>query len=175
MRMASEDCDSVLVIGGRSGSGKSSVAAEIHNQLSDAAVKHACIEGDNLDLAWPPPWEHGLAERNLAAMWQNYRELGYARLVYSNTVSVLHTRELIAALGMDIAMTAVLLTADDATVRARLSAREIGSGLEAHLRRSRARAQELDQHAARWVHRVATDDKPVSRIASEIITLTGWT
>ena len=30
-----------------------------------------------------------LAERNLATMWSNYRALGYRRLVYLNTASVL--------------------------------------------------------------------------------------
>jgi hypothetical protein len=38
-------------------------------QLSRAGIWHCLIEGDNLDMAYPPPWEHGLAERNLAAMW----------------------------------------------------------------------------------------------------------
>ncbi len=38
-----------LFLGGRSGSGKSSVAYEIHDQLSSSGVMHACIEGDNLD------------------------------------------------------------------------------------------------------------------------------
>jgi adenylylsulfate kinase-like enzyme len=65
-----------IFLGGRSGSGKSSVGYEMHAQLSAARVQHCLIEGDNLDQAYPPPWEHGLAERNLAAMWANYRALG---------------------------------------------------------------------------------------------------
>ena len=32
-------------------------------------------------------------------MWHNYQALGYRRLIYTNTVSVLHARELSAALG----------------------------------------------------------------------------
>ena len=46
----------VLLIGGRSGVGKTSLAAELHHQLSVRQVKHAVIEGDTLDLAYPPPW-----------------------------------------------------------------------------------------------------------------------
>ena len=49
-----------LLIGGRSGTGKSSVGNEIHTQLSAAGVQHCLIEGDNLDLAYPPPQRHGL-------------------------------------------------------------------------------------------------------------------
>jgi adenylylsulfate kinase-like enzyme len=72
-----------LFIGGRAGVGKSGVGAEIHARLSAADVRHCLIEGDNLDQAWPVPWEqgHDLAERNLAAMWTNYRALGYRRMI----------------------------------------------------------------------------------------------
>jgi hypothetical protein len=89
----------VLFIGGRSGVGKTSVAYELHSQLAAKDVRHCLIEGDNLDMAHPAPWVHGLAEKNLAAMWQNYRELGYRRLIYTNTVSVRLTQELATAMG----------------------------------------------------------------------------
>ena len=77
-----------LFIGGRAGVGKSSVGYEIHAQLSAARIQHCLIEGDNLDMAWPAPREHGLAEQNLAAMWASYRGLGYRRIIYTNTASV---------------------------------------------------------------------------------------
>ena len=120
---------SVLFLGGRSGVGKSSVAFEIHFRLAALGVRHGVIEGDNLDLAYPPPWEHNLAERNLTAMWANYRDLGYRRLVYTNTVSVRFTPDLARAMGDDPDVTAVLLTASDETARNRLARREIGSAL----------------------------------------------
>ena len=84
----------VLFIGGRSGVGKTTAALALHGLLTALDVRHAVIEGDNLDLAhpapWrhPVPWNHGLAARNLAAMWHNYRVLGYRRLIYTNTVAV---------------------------------------------------------------------------------------
>ncbi len=56
-------------------------------------TERPCIEGDDLDLAYRLPWEHGLTEKNLAAKWRSYRALGHRRLIYTNTVSVLHTRE----------------------------------------------------------------------------------
>jgi uridine kinase len=91
----------VLFIGGRSGVGKTSVALELHWRLAEQQVKHCVIEGDTLDQAYPPPWEHGLAEQNLSAIWNNYRALGYWRLIYTNTVSVLYTEALTAAMGDD--------------------------------------------------------------------------
>lgn len=72
----------VLFIGGRAGTGKTSVASALQELLSERQVKHAVLEGDALDLAYPPPWEHGLDARNLRAIWANYRALGYRRLIY---------------------------------------------------------------------------------------------
>ncbi len=163
-----------LFIGGRSGVGKSSVGHEIHTQLSVAGVRHCLVEGDNLDMAFPPPWEHGLAERNLAAMWANYRELDYRRMIYTNTVSVRFTHELTAAMGDNPRVVAVMLTASDVTARQRLAQREIGTALERHIERSDIAARELERLSPAWVHRVATDGRTVADIAAEVIALTGW-
>lgn len=165
----------VLFIGGRAGVGKSSVAAELHEHLYAARVKHAVIEGDNLDLAYPPPWEHGLAEKNLALMWANYRVLGYRRLIYTNTVSVLQTDVLAAAMGDDPLVRAVLLGASDETAAGRLGEREVGSWLGLNLIRSRARAAELAEKTPAWVWRIDTDGKDVPTVAGEILERLGWT
>jgi hypothetical protein len=172
--MRSDDRSEVLLLGGRSGVGKSSVGTEMHVQLSAAGVQHGLIEGDNLDLAYPPPWEHGLAERNLAAMWANYRALGYRRLIYTNTVSVRFAAALTTAMGDDPRVTAVLLTADDRTARQRLARREIGTALDLHVERSDRAARELEELSPAWVHRIATDGRPVADLATQIIDLTGW-
>jgi adenylylsulfate kinase-like enzyme len=44
-----------LFLGGRSGVGKSTVAAEVARILTAADVAHALIEGDALDQAHPEP------------------------------------------------------------------------------------------------------------------------
>jgi hypothetical protein len=172
--MTGGDRSAVLLLGGRSGVGKSSVAAEIHRQLSGLEVRHCLIEGDNLDLAYPPPWEHGLAERNLAAMWANYRALGYRRLVYTNTVSVRFAGDLTRAMGDDPQVTAVLLTASDGTARERLGRREIGLGFDLHVERSDRAARELDALTPAWVHRVPTDGRTVADVARTALALTDW-
>lgn len=169
------DQTEVLLIGGRSGVGKSSVALEIAAQLSAAKVQHAYIEGDNLDMAWPPPWSHQLAERNLAAMWTNYRTLGYRRLIYSNVVSVCESATLCAAMADDPRAIGVLLTSSDRVAAARLERREIGSELASHIERSRLRAAELDDRVPAWVQRVPTDGRSVTDIAAQIVAITGWT
>ncbi|MEV6276825.1 hypothetical protein [Nocardia sp. NPDC051832] len=103
----------VLFIGGRSGVGKSSVGYEVHAQLSAAGVRHCLIEGDFLDMAaYPPMDSRGLAERNLAAMWANYRALGCRRMIYINTASVVAdvVESLAAAMGDHPVAAGILLT-----------------------------------------------------------------
>lgn len=165
----------VLFIGGRSGVGKSSAALELHWRLAARRVKHAVIEGDNLDQAYPPPWEHNLDEKNLSAMWANYRALGYRRLIYTNTVSVLQTETLAAAMGDDPVVKAVLLQANDDTARLRLTGRESVTTLELHLTRSRERAAELEAKTPSWVWRINTDSRDVPTVASEILERLAWT
>ena len=168
----------VLFIGGRAGVGKTSVAAELHAQLAADRIRHCLIEGDNLDQAWPTPWERGLqlAELNLAAMWGTYQAAGYTRMIYTNTAAVRPAvlDNLLAALGGDPVVHAVLLTAADATVAARLDRREIGSALDAHLDRSQRMAPVLEQSAPDWVHRINTDGHTVTETAQSIKSHLGW-
>jgi hypothetical protein len=164
----------LLVIGGRSGVGKSSVAHALHALLRDGGVRHAVIEGDALDLAWPAPWEHRLSMRNLAAVWANYRALGYRRLVYTNTVSVLEADELAAAMGDEPRITGVLLTASDDVAAARLAGRESGDELAAHVERSARAAHRLSAATPAWMPRVATDGRDPAEVARAILALVPW-
>jgi hypothetical protein len=168
----------VLLIGGRSGVGKTTVGAEISAQLQAAGVAHCLIEGDNLDQAHPaPPGDPSrtkLTEANLAALWANYAALGYHRLIYTNTVSILEPDLIARAVGGSPRIVPVLLTAGDATARHRLGAREIGSQLDAHLRRSATMAAHLETAAPADVVRVPTDGRRVDEIAREVIIATDW-
>lgn len=169
---------SALLIGGRSGVGKSTVALAIHDLLSAADVAHAIIEGDNLDLAHPAPWttypEAELAERNLAAMWSNYRALGYLRVVYTNTAAPVTIPQLHAALGEDAEVAAVLLQGSDEAVRVRLTQRERGASLSAHLARSAAAAVRLEADAPASVVRIDTTGRTPEEVAIDVLRAAGW-
>lgn len=168
----------LLLIGGRSGVGKSTVAAEVHRQLSEHGVHHAWIEGDNLDMAFPVPWKRGykLAEANLAAMWSNYRAHGYTRLIYVNTASVVAPviNELTTAMGDHPEVIGVLLTSSDEIADQRLAQREVGGGLVYAMERSRDAARGLEADTPKGVTRLSTDGQSVTDLAAEIIQLTGW-
>jgi serine kinase of HPr protein (carbohydrate metabolism regulator) len=168
----------VLLIGGRSGVGKSSAALALHELLARRDVEHALIEGDDLDLAHPAPWRAHpsarLAERNLAAIWSNYRELGYRRLVFTNTVSVVRVGELVTAIGGEVSVTSVLLRCSDQNAAERLGRRERGESLRAHLERSVAAAAMLDAGVAPDVARLDTDGRTPEQIAEELARLAEW-
>ena len=167
-----------LLIGGRSGVGKSTVAWEVSAQLQDRSVAHCLIEGDFLDQAYPPPegdpTRRKLTEDNLAALWRNFAARGYRRLIYTNTVSILESDLIVRAMGGNPRITSVLLTSTDETARVRLSAREIGSQREAHIHRSRAMARRLDPEAPSLVVRVPTDGRDVISIARDVVAATRW-
>jgi hypothetical protein len=181
--VGSTGCEALL-IGGRSGVGKSTVAWEVSAQLQDCAqlrdgpVAHCLIEGDFLDQAYPPPegdpTRRKLTEDNLTALWRNFAALGYWRLIYTNTVSILESDLIVRAMGGNPRITAVLLTSTDETAGVRLSAREIGSQLDAHVHRSSAMARQLDKAAPSSVVRVPTDDRDVISIARDVVAATGW-
>ncbi|MFE0171036.1 hypothetical protein ACFWZ2_01865 [Streptomyces sp. NPDC059002] len=176
--MESAPCE-VLLIGGRSGVGKSSVGWEVAAQLRAADVGHALVEGDALDAVHPAPPDDpdrsGITRRNLAAIWATYRDLGCRRLIYTNTASVLGSEEGLFVDALDgPRVIRVLLTASDATVEDRLTARERGSELEQQLRRSAFMARHLDRHTAPDAQRVATDGRDVRDIAAEVVAVTGW-
>lgn len=168
----------LLVIGGRSGVGKSTVAAALHDLLADAAVRHVVVEGDSLDLAWPAPHrehpEARLAERNLAALWANTRALGHHRLVFTNTVSVLESARLAAAMGDDPTVTAVLLRAGDDVTHGRLDRRAAGHVRQADVDHSATTARRLDATAPDHVVRLDTDGSTPTEIAGRIGRLVGW-
>ncbi|MGB3437599.1 MAG: hypothetical protein WBA97_02505 [Actinophytocola sp.] len=165
----------VLLIGGRSGAGKTTVGWEVAARLRAATVPHAIIDGDFMGQVYPVPDDlPGLVERNLAAVWANYAALGCERLVYVNTLSVLPSAAGMfrRALGRRVRLVPVLLTASDATVATRLAQRELGSELTDGLAASAERNRVLTQLAD--VVRVATDGRSVVDIAREVVVASGW-
>ncbi|MFC9680406.1 hypothetical protein [Streptomyces sp. NPDC056948] len=172
---------SVLLIGGRAGVGKTTVAWEAAAQLRAADISHAIIEGDFMGQLYPPP-EHdphlsAITERNLKAIWTNYARLGCHRLIYTNTLSILPDTAptFHRALGPDVRITRVLLTATDTTTHQRLTGRELGSELDKELRNSARKARLLEERAPADTVRVRTDGRRIVDIARDVLTASGWT
>ncbi|GAA2385488.1 hypothetical protein GCM10010420_04990 [Streptomyces glaucosporus] len=167
-----------LLIAGRSGVGKSTVGWEVSALLRDAGTAHCLIEGDTLDQVHPAPpgdpHRSAITERNLAALWANYAALGHRRLIYTNTVSILEGGMFERTMGVPTRLVRILLTAGDATARARLAVRETGSQLDAHIRRGALMARRLEEQAPPDTVRVPTDGRSVTDIAREVLAAAGW-
>ncbi|WP_282696947.1 AAA family ATPase [Streptomyces sp. CC208A] len=174
------DQTEVLLIGGRAGVGKTTVAWEVSARLRAALVDHCVIEGDFMAQVHPAPdgdpQREKIAERNLTALWSNYADLGHRRLIYTQTVSVLAENEGMfrRAMGADVRIVRVVLTATDATARERLTGREQGSELEQELKSSARKARILDERAPADAVRVVTDGRSVVDIAREVVGAAGW-
>jgi hypothetical protein len=170
----------VLLIGGRAGVGKTTVGWEVSARLRGAAVSHAIIEGDFMGQVHPAPEgdpdRSMIVERNLTAVWANFEQLGYRRLIYTNTVSVLPGAAGMfeRAMGAGVRFVRVLLTSSDFTVGERLAGREVGSELQQELKGSAYKARLLDEQAAAGTVRVVTDGRGVVDIAREVVAATGW-
>ena len=117
-----------------------------------------------------------IVERNLTAVWANFAELDYRRLIYTNTLSVLPetTAMFERAMGADVRIIRVLLTASDITAGERLAGRELGSELEQGLTASSRKARLLDAQVSADTVRVATDGRRVVDIAREVVAASGW-
>lgn len=170
----------VLLIGGRAGVGKTTVGWEVSALLRSATVAHAIIDGDFIGQVHPAPegdpHRAEITESNLTAVWANYARRGYRRLIYTNTMCVLPeaTGMFERAMGSDVGIVRVLLTASDATARERLVGRELGSELEHELAGSTRKARILDERAPAETVRVPTGARSVTDIAREVVAATGW-
>ncbi len=89
-RMGADSPVPVLLITGPSGVGKTVVATEASELLDRARVAHALVDIDSLRWCYPrPPHDRfrvGLAMRNLAAVWANFRAAGATRLVLADVL-----------------------------------------------------------------------------------------
>lgn len=107
-------------------------------------------------------------------MWRNYRELGYRRLIYTNTVSVLEASKLAEAIGDSTKITTVLLEASDTVAEQRLSRREQGDSLLAHLQHSERAAQLLRTNAPATAIRINADRQTPVEVAQIVFDVLNW-
>lgn len=167
-----------MLLGGRAGVGKTPVAYEMSALLRAAGIAHCHIEGDALDAAYPKPQDDpdgsGLTERNLRHLAGEYRQLGYTRFIYVNTVSVIEPDLVCRAVGDVERIVQVLLQAEDTTVQERLASRERGTELSRHLARGPEMARLLAEEASPDGHRLDVTDTSVADAAARVLHLSGW-
>lgn len=181
----------ILLLGGASGTGKTTVGWELSAILEQRCVAHCVIDGDTLGHIFPaPPGDpsrSGIVERNLASVWSGFAEVGQTRLIYTNTVSVLEEEMIRRAVRassaggvvsseveVEVEFTSVVLVAGARTVAQRLARRETGDRVDLHIDRSLRAAMLLQQRASESVVVISTDGRAVEDVALEVLDATGW-
>jgi adenylylsulfate kinase len=165
----------VLALSGPVGVGKSAVLAEIHQQLSDAEVPHACVERDALACSWP---SHGYFNtdiflENLRSVVDNFRRAGAGRLVIAGVLESMDDVEGYRAAIPGAQVIVWRLTAPQSVREARLRDREQGSGLEWHLHRT-VELEALLSKANIEDYIIDNGDRPLEEVAHEILVRAGW-
>jgi DNA polymerase III delta prime subunit len=165
-----------LLICGPAGVGKSSAAFEVSERLQGEGVAHALIDTDELDRIFPVPQDlASITERNLAFMWQGFHERGIRRLILVG-VWLDRPSELswIRRAIPDARLTIIRLVASEPALVDRIRRREIGSGLEDQLERTRKQLLALEQDPSTNALLLPTDGASIGEIAQEILDRTGW-
>ena len=160
----------IVVITGPCGVGKSSVAFECMNLLECAGVPAAMVDAELAYFSPKPPddpFGYAVAEDALRALWRIYAARGLTRLLLGRVVE---NEEQLAIVERAVpgARTRVFrLVAARETIVERLRAREIGSALEWHVRRS-------DEIAGASLGEEVDAERPVSEIARDVLDRAGW-
>lgn len=185
----------ILIISGRSGSGKSSTSYEVCHLLKKQEIPHVHIAGDNLDTLYPTDGTPEMMLVNLKLIWNTYwthfdslrkRHAGknVFVIVLDGTAMIMHMDRIVKVLMdvvhntpsaaetselVDIHITPILLEASEENVEKRLKAREIGGELDAHIDSSRRMNRILDQMAESDIRRFVNDGTSITDLAGEIL------
>ncbi len=157
-----------LVLTGPPGSGKSEVAASLHDSLGEAGVDAALLEVDALNRSYPPI-DRGRAISHLEMIASSYREIGTDLFVITATLEDDEYRAAVLAAAKAGAHFIVRLEADPETMRERILAREPPGwgGLPDLLNASRRLATEMRELAAVDLV-VSTEGRQPAEVAAEI-------
>jgi hypothetical protein len=160
----------VLVLSGPCGVGKSSVAFECMNLLEAAGVAAAMVDGE-LAYFHPKPDgdRHGyaVAEEGLRVLWRVYRAAGHRRLLLSRVVEDGEQWGIVERAVPGARIRLLRLVASPETIGERLRGREIGSGLEWHLRRN-------VEIAASTLGEPVDAERSIPDIARDALGRAGW-
>lgn len=168
----------VVLISGPVGVGKTSVGNEVAKVLERNRTPHTFIDFDQIRYTYPrpddDPWGNQLGFANLAAIWGNCSRSGSLNLVVSYVVEDISFINMLLEVIPEAEVKTMQLSASLETLEARLSVREIGSGLNWHISRSAELADSLAEVITPSDYRINTDRRTVIEIAEEIVKKIDW-
>jgi shikimate kinase len=163
----------VLVLHGSPGSGKTTVSRAMAEQLRVADVTNAVIDLDDLCQVHPYP-ARSFARENLRAVWPNYALIPHLKLIIPGVIADEEELELLRATVPGATFTVCELTAPEAILKERVTARESNEYWQSLLR------DYVDLYHTRGDlpkirdFEVTTHDRTVDEAAQEVIEKAGW-
>ena len=165
----------MLIITGTMGAGKTTVLGEASDILALRHIAHAAIDLDALGLVHLPSasGNDGVMYRNLQCVCKNYAAFGIRRFLVARAIEDRVTLECCRRAVSAKNTIVCRLTANMGTMRQRVKMREWGVSQEQYVARVAELNSILDR-ARLEDFSVASDDRPVTQIAHEMLLNAGW-
>jgi predicted kinase len=163
----------VLVLHGSPGSGKTTLARAIAELLRESDMANAVIDLDDLNKVYPHR-ERSFARDNLRAIWPNYAAIPDLRLVISSVIADENELVQLRAAVPGSRFVVCELTAPEAVLKDRVSAREPNEYWQDLLRAFVDLYHRRSDLASIRDFQVSTHDRSVNEAAREVIEKAGW-
>ena len=167
--------DSLLIITGTMGAGKSAMLAEASDLLGQRRIAHAAIDLDALGLGWLPSGEKNnrVMYRNLESVCKNYEAEGVRRVLLGRALETREEVELCRSAVSAREVVVCRLVASIETMEQRVAKRETGILREQFI----ARVAELDRilDGARLEDfAVRNENRSLTEVAREVLVKARW-
>jgi hypothetical protein len=170
-----EETESLLIITGTMGAGKTTVLGEASDILALGHIAHAAIDLDALGLAHLPSAasNDGVMYRNLQSVCKNYASLGVRRFLLARAME--DRAELELCRGVVSATNTVVcrLTASIETMQQRAKMRELGVSQREYVARV-AKLNVILDRARLEDFTVTSESRSSTEVAHEMLVKAGW-
>lgn len=169
-----QPAESLLIITGSMGSGKSSVLAEASDILTLRGIEHAAVDVDALEFGhFPRQPDDRMIYRNLRCVWENYGSSGLRRLMIARAIE--DRNELQQCLrSVPAAQVSICrLTSSIETMEQRVRRRELGLLQESFIERVKQLNVILDRAKLEGFC-VQNENRPITQVATEMLERAGW-
>jgi hypothetical protein len=167
--------ESLLIITGTMGAGKTIVLAEASDILALRHIAHAAIDLDAIGLAHLPSagGNDGVMYRNLRSLCENYASLGVERLLLARAIEGPAELELCRKAVSAASIVVCRLTASVEAMEKRVKMRESGISQREYIARV-AKLNVILDRARLEDFSVTSENRSVTEVAEEMLVKAGW-